>query len=657
MKKKLIPIHAILLLTLSITDLQAVDAPVIPMCEQELVIVGDAVEVEIAPIHNDKAWAFTARWDDNHKINPEMRDAMARIGMRGTFYLNRSEAESGAGTEYALALTQEGCSIGGHTSEHYSLPTLNPNALFREILLNRIEREAEIDTPITSFAFPFGHYAAPEEPEAMERVTDAWLRSGYHHNVYHNFVYNNPFMPAGYASSGHQVKPGDFKIDAQNFEKQISRILDNPQKYQQQDAVISLGAHARQSTEEMEKFEALIANYTKRDDFWNANETEVASYRFQSKHTTLTPDTKTQGTYHIVRPRASYAGNDISLTLRLTGPKPQKVILDGKELKIQPNDGNWLVNLPYSPKQCAPEKITWLQNGPGEKHPTPDSDFPGLNFLLELTTDSGWSLSLINNSDETIRNIQVILRLPAYYQDGVRLIEVPKLQKGEKQNLRFEQGPVQDNPIYRDGAIFAAAEVDFLYRNQPGRIYATYLGAPVIRLSEDVRDASVAIGPLPHNIETIQKLLPFSIPDAPLSPLTNSPLDQWRTVNDDIRADFATNRFVVYNQDLEWRKAARSYEGKSAFVVVVCDISLLQSGPLKIKSGLTLASIGIDGHDTPLKDGMTADISAGSHRLILFFEKNIRGAYHKVMPTYLKLTVHEEPVDYLLTKQLPHESI
>ncbi|MGE9293739.1 MAG: polysaccharide deacetylase family protein [Puniceicoccales bacterium] len=540
----------------SASSLHALDAPVIPTIEQELVVVGEPVHVAIEPVYDGNAWAFTARWDDNHKINLMMRDAMADIGMKGTFYLNRSAGQYGAGEEYALALIERGSSIGGHTTWHYSLPTLNPNTLFREILLNRIEREAEVDTPITSFAFPFGRYSDRDEVDAMQRVTDAWLRSGYHHNVYHGFVYNNPYMPDGYASSVHQVKPGDFTIDAESFEKQVNRILANPQQYQKDDPAISLGVHARQSPEEMDKFKALISDYSGRDDFWKCNETELAAYRLQAKHTQLLPDLDTPNDWHVVRPRAAYAGADVPLTLRLRGPEPEKVMLDGHELECRPDGDSWLVNLPYGTEQGAPEKISWLQNGPGEHRPTPDNDFPGLDFRLEPTRDEGWSLTLTNDSDVTVRDIQVIMRLPLYYADGVRMSNVGELLPGDSVKLHFERGPVVSDPSYQDGAVFAAAEIDFNHDGVPGRIYASYIGEAAVRLGEDVRDAAVVVGPLPPDF-SVKKLLAYSRPGAPFSPVTDSPLGQWRTVSDEVRAEFAANRFVVYNRERAWRKPQR----------------------------------------------------------------------------------------------------
>ncbi|MBC2594258.1 hypothetical protein H5P28_08285 [Ruficoccus amylovorans] len=53
----------------------------IPVFTQQLVIEGGPDRVEIAPVFGDKAWAFTARWDDNNANSLNMHAAVADIEM------------------------------------------------------------------------------------------------------------------------------------------------------------------------------------------------------------------------------------------------------------------------------------------------------------------------------------------------------------------------------------------------------------------------------------------------------------------------------------------------------------------------------------------------------------------------------------------------
>lgn len=89
--------------------------------------------------------------------------------------------------------------------------------MFDEILLNRIQRESETDIPINSFAFPFGSYQGYPDQTAMSYITEALIRSGYHHCVYNRFVRSNPYMPDDLFSTVNQVVPGDRQINAEKF--------------------------------------------------------------------------------------------------------------------------------------------------------------------------------------------------------------------------------------------------------------------------------------------------------------------------------------------------------------------------------------------------------------------------------------------------------
>jgi len=298
--------------------LSAAEMPV-PTFEQTLVIENQPPDgaPQILPVYAGKHWAFSARWDDNSKNSLNMHQAMAGLGLKGSFYLNTANLEEGFNADSFRQLCRNGCSVAGHTSHHYWLSTLNLNALFYEILDNRIELECETDRPVNSFAFPYGEYQSLQRPEVMKWITDAWLRSGYHHCVYSRFVKNNRFMLESYASTVNHVFPGDSKIDEERFRSLMEKTLSNPKRYQSTDYNISLGVHARQSAEELEKFKTLLAEYTGHDDFWYCNQTDFAAYRFQAKQTKIVPMKSLQGTYVVTRPCAGTAGSNIPLTLAI----------------------------------------------------------------------------------------------------------------------------------------------------------------------------------------------------------------------------------------------------------------------------------------------------------------------------------------------------
>ena len=59
--------------------------------------------------------------------------------------------------EALKTLQTQGWEVGGHTRTHVHLDELEDSAAFEEILQGKLECEASLDTPLTSFCFPFGH--------------------------------------------------------------------------------------------------------------------------------------------------------------------------------------------------------------------------------------------------------------------------------------------------------------------------------------------------------------------------------------------------------------------------------------------------------------------------------------------------------------------
>ncbi len=577
---------------------ESVTAPSIPTIEQQLIVEGQPVEVTIAPVYGDKDWAFTARWDDNNTNHFNMQAAMADNGLRGTFYLNGDWGDYGEA--FAQKLSEKGCSIGGHTCHHYFLPTLTANALFYEIFFNRIQREADTDTTLNSFAFPYGRYQDAAEPAAMERITDAWLRSGYHHNVYEIFILKNPHMPAGYASTGNQVVPGDRKIDADKFRQQMGKILDNPEPYRAKAPAISLGVHAWQSPEEMEKFKELLSEYAGRDDFWYTNQTEMAAYFFQAAHTEITPEPGQPGQYAVTRPVPGIAGGDIPLTVRLSGPEPEAVSLDGEPLDITPgkDPGTWLVDLPYPPYLHAPWKIDYVTQGPGfEGHGHTAAKFPDVEATLNPKPDGGWHLEISNQGQAPLTDIFVTVRLPLMYKKGVYRINMGTLAPQSSSVANIPAVPLNDDPALRDGQLFAAAEIDFTQNGDACRLYTVYLGETDEQPLDGSRDAVASAGPFAPDAVGPAQWLALSEPDATLTPLNDSPLGQWRTPTDEQRPLFARDRVLVFGGNGDWRKAAAEFSRQPSRFAAVGELSLPEAASLKIFSGKPVVFAAVDGEE------------------------------------------------------------
>jgi peptidoglycan/xylan/chitin deacetylase (PgdA/CDA1 family) len=630
---------------------QAQPQALVPTFTQQLVITPASTstdtpaKLDILPVYDGKTWAFTARWDDNNTNHLNMQKAMASLGLKGTFYLNASSGNTAA--DYAKQLSTDGCSIGGHTTHHYWLPTLNTNAIFREILLNRIEREADTDLPINSFAFPFGSYRSSLDASAMVHITNALIRSGYHHCVYSGFVRSNPSIPDGLFSTVNQVVPGDRQINADKFRQAVKRILDDPAKYQQTDYSISLGVHCWQSAEELEKFKVLLADYAHRDDFWYCTETEFAAYRLQAKNTQINPVNNKQGTYTIIRPTSVVTGNAIPLSIVITASKPAKVTLDGQTLEPVANgEGRWLVNLPYPASQALPQKIDWVQNNDPQTPKVESVKFPGLGFAL-LNVKNNLSLTIDNSTDKLLKDVRVNFRMPLACEPGIGQNDFSHLEPGKTAKVAALSYKLHDEPEYVEGSEFYVAQVDFMLDGQPGRVYVTQDGTPDYIDQPTLRDATYVMGPLSEEALNWDVLAAESVPGTTRVALNDTPLGKWFTAQKEDRELLGYNRFVQYNRDEDWKKLAGAYSRKPALLAASLDFAITQDCELSIRSDSSIKQIAIDGQTFALSDNKTPSLKAGNHRVVVLVDTKGRSVFYKPNPVLLKITAGDQEVQYL----------
>ncbi len=616
----------------------------VPVIEQLLVVEGQATEIEVAPVFGDKDWALTARWDDNNQNSLNMQKTMAAAGMKGTFYLNGSNGN--AGREFARALSEDGCSIGGHTTNHNFLTHLSANRLFKEIYFNRIVRECDTDRSINSFAFPFGRYQEDSAPLAFERITNAWLRSGYHHNVYVNFVVKNPYMPDGFASTGNQIYAGDREVEPEKFHAQMNRILDAPEEYKAKSPAISMGVHTWQPAKELAKLEVLLPEYTQRKDFWVCNQTELASYLFQAVQTQIVPSSEGSHVYQITRPTAAFAGDAIPLTVRLVGAQPEKVLLDGAPLEVEATADPmlWLVNVPYPVQASGPVRIDWTSNGSGASEVHHADKFPDLDFSLSMTDGEGWEVVLTNNGDSDLTDLFVSLRLPLIYETGVSSRSIDVLPAGDRLQIQFSAGQIAADPALRDGALFAAAQIDFTDQGEEGRIYAVYEGDTDMTPFVCIRDTSLVAGPFAVDAIEPDSLLALSQFGSELTAVNESPLGQWRSANSESSRDFVRERFITFSSESAWRKAAEAFKRQPSKVLVAIDFSLTEAAPLKIESERAIAFVLVDGAVMPLSGWRTKILDVGNHRLIVCVDADKRMSFAGEEPQHLLLSVNGKPL-------------
>ena len=77
--------------------------------------------------------------------------------------------------EELLACRDAGLAVGAHTRTHPSLPTLDADALRREVAGSRADLEDLLGTEVDQLAYPFGHH----DPAVREQAAAAGYRAAY----------------------------------------------------------------------------------------------------------------------------------------------------------------------------------------------------------------------------------------------------------------------------------------------------------------------------------------------------------------------------------------------------------------------------------------------------------------------------------------------
>jgi peptidoglycan/xylan/chitin deacetylase (PgdA/CDA1 family) len=440
------------------------------MYRQTLAVEADGPlpEPSIAPVYDGHRWGLSTRWDDNHPNASNVRRKMLENGIRGSFYLTSRQPEQAEGS-LARFLSQEGkCSVGGHSVSHPKLPEVTANKTFFELMDNRIALECLTDQPVNSLAFPYGQYQAKDRPEVLQAVSEAFLRTGYHHCVYSGFVMHNPHLPAGVVTTGLQVVPGDKEIDAGKFWASVEKIRANEANSRKTSDCIFLGVHPWQVGPVLEELGEVMAKMHDLDDFWHCTQTEWAAYAKQRHDTKVTP--VAPGTYVLERPAAFDLGNDIGLTLVFASTAVRAATVDGVVCELRQADGKTYVNVPHAAAFGLPAKI----DRTGADGST--AEFPGIKASLTLDPAGKIVYALENGTGEALTSGVLTISLPPACEPGLLRWSQPEIAAGGKWSATATAQTVREGDYWQEGKPYVAAQFDFILGGERGRLFATGFG-------------------------------------------------------------------------------------------------------------------------------------------------------------------------------------
>ncbi|OGV72161.1 MAG: hypothetical protein A3K18_21150 [Lentisphaerae bacterium RIFOXYA12_64_32] len=464
-------------------------APTLRMYSQQLEVeyatADDAgrASVDVAPVYDGRDWAFSARWDDCSLNSLQMRQHMAKFGLKGTFYLTQNNAKNNFGPEYCKELMQDGFSIGGHTMTHPKLPELDAGKIWWELCANRVGREDDTETPLNSLAFSYGQFRS-DKPEAFLMISEAVRRTGYHHCVYADFVRNNPNLAPGEFSTGCQVVPGDKVVDAQKFQADLEKpVSRSPEAYRKWSHCIFLGVHAWQAGEEWNKLDAVFQTISGKPEWWYCNQTEWAAYARQVTCSELKAEPAEAAAvarrYALSRPVPGDLGTATPLTCVIGKANVKGVKLDGQTVPFETRGAAVVVNLPHGQGQALPQRIGHIEV-PTAAQALADSlecaDFPGLKGLLVADpAQQKLSLTLDAPTACELRNVHIRFRLPLQYEPGIVIKTLDSVKAGAPQTVDIALPAPKPEPFWSEGPQYWVAEIDFTGPTGAGRLFVTRL--------------------------------------------------------------------------------------------------------------------------------------------------------------------------------------
>lgn len=383
-----------------------------------------ALTASVCDLPTGKRLAFSTRWDDSNARHADMTEMLASHGFKGTYFLNGIDAKYEALVK--ARMLPHGAGIGNHTIHHDSLGLLLPNAVYREIMRQRIDEETKLSVAANVFTLPYSSCGSPVESTAERNTGDCLARAG---------LIGGPERYIGFSrlyglSTNEWVDSFTFSInDADPDEKLFRDQFAKGQAMALKGQLpcgpsLTLGIHTWQKGEEgLAKLGRIIEKEARRPDVWYCTFNEYAAFRV----TALNAEIRKSGVrgktavFAVRRPAAREVGAAVPLTLRFSNG----VVRD------------------FAPDDRLPTSIAFVPNAV-RYDPAADT----------VTVRVG------NDGPADWRDVAVTLRLPPSFAARTLTKTVARLAPGEATDVSFACGARRTDALHLEGDWYFAAEVD-----------------------------------------------------------------------------------------------------------------------------------------------------------------------------------------------------
>ena len=444
---------------------------------------------EALPLPVGKKVAFSTRWDDSSPaaVATAKADVLADYGYKGTFFLNKVDPAYGENT--IRKLLAKGCSVGSHTVTHPFLPKIDHNAMFQEILANRIAIESCGDTCVSTFTLPYRAFTSETDPDRPRAIGECLVRAGLNGGPEHFADSATKFG----RDPREWIGALEFSIDDRNpqlakFEENTARglkaIAENSLECGPH---LSLGTHNWQP--DLKAFGEIIGTQARHPEWWYCNANEYVAYRLQMYNTAIVKKGASGkiATFAIARPVPFELGDRVPLALRASAGA-RGAVVDGQKLEI---DAAREFTLPHAAARQLPSRIGAVHNEDnveGEGALKSDPTVPGLAAALHVDLGRNELVCLLKNtSSNPLAPLHLTVRLPLKWKRGVVKGEVASLKPGEIRKIPLAMGEVETDARYEAGTYYFAVQCDYGDAAGDSRLHATASVAAQARLDEQPR--------------------------------------------------------------------------------------------------------------------------------------------------------------------------
>lgn len=453
-------------------------------------------ELAMLPLLNGKQWAVSARWDDNTvRQNNNMTETMNKRGVKGTYYFNGPEKrpDEVADLDGIRSMLAGGHSIGGHGWRHGYLGAMCAHGMMAAMTRPKIYWESVTDTPVCSYAFAYGNFAARIDDwhESARLVGTTLFRAGFYQvalDRYRQFTGEKTPLCTF-------IQPSDGGGSVNLREKNLAKLLADTD-LQQTDPCIGFGIHAWTFAGKLDRADASFALVENNPDFWYCNQGEYGAYRVQFLNTEI--KTERDGStlkVTLTRPELFDLIHTIPLTFEIRDVEADDIVAVRAGSATVVRDGARF-NLGHPDTQFAPEKTGLITNDDNRADPRvsdADPDFSDLTGLLSKEGDV-FRLSLVNDGDP-LEDVHLTWRLPLAYNPGF-MRETIEPVSGKTSIERIVE-PASDDPLLRFGRGFYLAQIDFRRDGKPGRLYLSCRAPDQPNNPSYPAGGFVRLGPIP----------------------------------------------------------------------------------------------------------------------------------------------------------------